>query len=152
MKKEAPIKILLAEDNSGDVFLVRRALQKHRIEFELHLVEDGEAAMEYFNSFDTRPDPKDCPDLIMLDLNLPRCSGSEVLERIRSSHDCRHVPVIILTSSDSPRDRTKATSLGAVRYFCKPTHLAGFMMLGKVVEDVMAGRASVSPGSTKDRD
>jgi DNA-binding response OmpR family regulator len=151
MKKEAPIKILLAEDNSGDVFLVRRALQKHRIEFDLKLVEDGEAAMEYFNSFDSCRDASECPDLIMLDLNLPRCSGAEVLEKIRSSQVCRHVPVIILTSSDSPHDRTKASSLGAVRYFCKPTHLAGFMMLGKVVEDVMTGVPVPAAENTKEK-
>jgi CheY-like chemotaxis protein len=139
MKNQAPIKILLAEDNSGDVFLVRRALQKHHIEYNLTLIEDGEAAMRYLNAIDAARDPEDCPDLILLDLNLPRCSGSQVLESLKSSPVCRDAPVIVLTSSDSPHDRAKAINLGAAHYFCKPTDLAGFMALGQVVEDVLYG-------------
>jgi CheY-like chemotaxis protein len=140
MKNHAPIRILLAEDNSGDVLLVRRALQKHHIEYDLTLIEDGEAAMSYLNAIDSAHDTKACPDLILLDLNLPRCSGSQVLESLKCSPICRNSPVIVLTSSDSPHDRAKAISLGAVHYFCKPTDLAGFMTLGQVIGDVMAGR------------
>jgi len=137
MKSQSPLKILLAEDNSGDVFLVRRALQKHQIEFNLTLIEDGEAALRYLDTLDSG-DPRDCPDLILLDLNLPRCSGSQVLETLKSSPTCREAPVIVLTSSDSPHDRAKVARLGAARFFCKPTDLAGFMALGQVVRDVMS--------------
>ncbi len=138
MKNHGRVKILLAEDNSGDVFLVRRALQKHQIEHELTVVEDGEAAMRYLECAGSSSDPDECPDLILLDLNLPRCSGSQILERLKSNSI--HPPVIVLTSSDSPHDRAKAIGLGAVRYFCKPTDLAGFMSLGQVVRDVISGR------------
>jgi|SRR5271157_2049230 len=137
MKTQSPLKILLAEDNSGDVFLVRRALQKHQIDCDLTLIKDGEAALRYLSEIDSG-DPGGCPDLILLDLNLPRCPGSQVLEALKNSPTCQEAPVIVLTSSDSPHDRAKATRLGAVRFFCKPTDLAGFMALGEVVRDVMS--------------
>lgn len=139
MKSQSPLKILLAEDNSGDVFLVRRALQKHQIDFDLTLIEDGEAALRYLGAIDSG-DPGDCPDLILLDLNLPRCSGSQVLETLKNSPTCREAPVIVLTSSDSPHDRAKVERLGAAHFFCKPTDLASFMTLGQVVRDVMSSR------------
>ncbi|MGA7415596.1 MAG: response regulator [Bryobacteraceae bacterium] len=140
MTGQERVKILLAEDNSGDVFLVRRALQKHLIEYDLTVIEDGEAAMLYLETTGSSGDPDECPDLILLDLNLPRCSGSQILERLKSNPAYRNSPVIILTSSDSPHDRAKAMDLGAVCYFCKPTDLAGFMSLGQVVRDVMSNR------------
>jgi|SRR5271170_4902278 len=139
MKKER-LKILLAEDNSGDVLLVRRALQKHQIEHELTVIEDGEAAMRYLEATGSSGNPEECPDLILLDLNLPRCSGSQILERLKSNPAYQNSPVIVLTSSDSPHDRAKAIDLGAARYFCKPTDLAGFMSLGQVVRDVISSR------------
>jgi chemotaxis family two-component system response regulator Rcp1 len=138
MMSQERLKILLAEDNSGDVFLVRRALQKHHIDHELTVVEDGEAAMRYLDAAGSSADTTQCPDLILLDLNLPRCSGSQILERLKTNPAYRNPPVIVLTSSDSPHDRANAIGLGAARYFCKPTDLAGFMSLGQVVLDVMA--------------
>jgi chemotaxis family two-component system response regulator Rcp1 len=140
MISQQRVKILLAEDNSGDVYLVRRALQKHQIDHDLTVVEDGEAAMRYLDATGSSGDANECPDLILLDLNLPRRSGSQILERLKSNPACRSAPVIVLTSSDSPHDRANAIRLGAVRYFCKPTDLAGFMSLGKVVSDVISRR------------
>lgn len=138
MNNQAPVKILLAEDNSGDVFLVRRALQKQQIEYDLTLLEDGEAALRYLESVDAASDPNACPDLVLLDLNLPRCPGSQILQSLKSSSVCRDAPVIILTSSDSPHDRAKALELGASHYFCKPTDLAGFMALGQIVQQILS--------------
>jgi DNA-binding response OmpR family regulator len=77
-------------------------------------------------------------DLILLDLNLPRCSGGELLQRLRDSAYWKNTPVIVLTSSNSPRDRAQALTQGAAHYFCKPTDLAGFMTLGQVVKNVMS--------------
>jgi two-component system, chemotaxis family, response regulator Rcp1 len=140
MKSQEKVKILLAEDNSGDVLLVRRALQKHQIEHELTVIEDGEAALRYLEVTGSSGDPEKCPDLILLDLNLPRCSGNQILERLKNDPVYQNSPVIVLTSSDSPHDRAKAIDLGAARYFCKPTDLAGFMSLGQVVQDVISSR------------
>jgi DNA-binding response OmpR family regulator len=144
MTNQSALKILLAEDNSGDIFLVRRALVKQHIHCDLIIIDDGEAAMRYLDSVDASQEPHDCPDLILLDLNLPKRSGSQILERLKDSPSCRNVPVIVLTSSDSPRDRMEALRLGAAHYFCKPTDLAEFMALGKVIQDIIS-RHSIQP-------
>jgi DNA-binding response OmpR family regulator len=142
VKNRSQLTILLVEDNPGDVFLVRRALVKHQIDCELITIEDGEAAMRYLDCTGLSPHWQGRPDLILLDLNLPRRSGAQILERLKDSPSCQRAPVIILTSSDSPGDRAEVLRLGAAYYFCKPTDLAGFMALGKVVEDVMAAHST----------
>ena len=140
----SPITILLAEDNPGDVFLVRRALEKHGLRHvELVVVEDGQAAIRYMDRIDG--DQSVCSvDLALLDLNLPRATGSRVLTRIRQSRRCSAIPIIIVTSSDSPLDRDAAAQLGATGYFQKPGDLAGFMYLGQVVRDALDGKASLT--------
>lgn len=140
MTRSTPLRILLAEDNSGDVFLVQRALQTHRIDCEITVLEDGEAATQYLSINERSDDPQSRLDLILLDLNLPRCSGSEILQQLRLSTHWRDTPVIILTSSDSPSERADALRSGATHYFCKPTDLAGFMSLGQVVKNVMSSQ------------
>jgi CheY-like chemotaxis protein len=136
----SPITILLAEDNPGDVFLVRRALEKHGLrDVELVVVEDGQAALRYMDRIDE--DDSVCSlDLALLDLNLPRATGSRILTRIRQSHRCGTIPIIIVTSSDSPLDREAVAQLGATGYFQKPGDLAGFMYLGQVVRDALDGQ------------
>jgi len=136
------ITVLLAEDNPGDVFLVRRALEKHGLlDVELVVVEDGQAALRYIERVDA-DDSVACPNLALLDLNLPRATGSRILTRIRQSRRCSGIPIIIVTSSDSPLDRDAASQLGASAYFQKPGDLAGFMRLGQVVRDALNGQAS----------
>jgi CheY-like chemotaxis protein len=133
---------LLAEDNPGDVFLVRRALEKHGLQVQLEVVEEGQAALRYFDKIDgdlALP----APTLAMLDLNLPRASGSRILARIRQSPRCNSIPIIIVTSSDSPLDRDAAAKLGATAYFQKPADLIGFMQLGQVVRGAL--EAAVAP-------
>ncbi len=138
----SPITILLAEDNPGDVFLVRRALEKHGLtEIELVVVEDGQAALRYIERVDAE-DSATAPDLALLDLNLPRATGSRILTRIRQSARCNGIPIIIVTSSDSPLDRDAVARLGATGYFQKPGDLAGFMQLGQVVRDALNGQVS----------
>jgi|SRR5580698_8758520 chemotaxis family two-component system response regulator Rcp1 len=138
----SPITILLAEDNPGDVFLVRRALEKHGLQdVELVVVEDGQAAFRYIEAVDA-DDSLFSPDLALLDLNLPRATGSRILIRIRESRRCSSIPIIIVTSSDSPLDRAAAAQLGATSYFQKPGDLAGFMQLGRVVREALDGQIS----------
>ena len=131
------MQIVLVEDNDGDVFLVRRALNRNAVPYELRLARNGEDALQIVaeNGEGQRP------DIFILDLNLPRFSGGEVLTRIRSNPAFDATPVMILTSSDSVRDRVRALELGADRYFCKPTDLTAFMGLGRIIEEIVtAGR------------
>jgi DNA-binding response OmpR family regulator len=132
----APITILLVEDNPGDVFLVRRALQKHGLQVDLVVAEDGQAGLMLIDRVDS-DESFACPALALLDLNLPRATGSRVLARIRQSRRCATIPIIIVTSSDSSLDREAAARLGATSYFQKPGDLAGFMELGSVVRNAL---------------
>jgi CheY-like chemotaxis protein len=136
----SPITILLAEDNPGDVFLVRRALGRHGLDVQLVVVEDGQAALRYIERID-EDESVLAPDLALLDLNLPRATGNRILKRIRQSRRCNGIPIIIVTSSDSPVDRDATAQLGATGYFQKPGDLAGFMQLGKIVREALNGIA-----------
>jgi CheY-like chemotaxis protein len=139
------VHILLAEDNDGDVFLVRRALEKQGLICQLDVVHNGEEALRLLEAAEDGP-TADAPELILLDLNLPRIDGSEILARLRKTRTFSRTPVIILTSSDSPRDRDLAMSLGANSYFRKPMDLRSFMQLGQVIENVLAGRSGGTVG------
>ena len=128
-----PMQIVLVEDNDGDVFLVRRALNRNAVPYELRLARNGEDALQIVaeNGEGQRP------DIFILDLNLPRFSGGEVLTRIRENPAFDTTPVMVLTSSDSARDRVRALELGADRYFSKPTDLATYMGLGRVIQEIV---------------
>jgi CheY-like chemotaxis protein len=128
--------ILLIEDAEPDVFLVREALKEAGLDFELRILDDGEKAVEYFDRLDANAaDPS--PDVVLLDLNLPKVSGDQVLERLRRSPRCTRLPVIVVTSSDTPADKMRAARLGATRYFRKPSALDQFMQLGRLVRDLL---------------
>jgi len=143
----SPITILLAEDNPGDVFLVRRALEKHGMQdVELVIVEDGQSALRYVDRVDT-DEAVNPPSIALLDLNLPRATGTRILKKIRQSSRCSGIPIIIVTSSDSPLDRDAAAELGATGYFQKPGDLQGFMQLGQVVRDALNGQVSQTAGT-----
>jgi DNA-binding response OmpR family regulator len=130
-------RILLAEDNEGDVFLVRRALEKKGFKHELVVKHNGEEALAWLDSHSGERNRDTAPELILLDLNLPRVDGAQVLLHVRKSDTFSCTPVIVLTSSDSPKDRQMALELGANIYFRKPTDLASFMDLGRIVAELM---------------
>jgi chemotaxis family two-component system response regulator Rcp1 len=130
------VRILLAEDNEGDVFLVRRALEKQGVPHHLLVARNGEEALNILQQAEKDPEAAP-PELILLDLNLPRVDGGQILTHIRSTSAFKQIPVIVLTSSDSPKDRERALSLGATLYFRKPTDLSSFMMLGRVVQETL---------------
>jgi two-component system, chemotaxis family, response regulator Rcp1 len=132
-------RILLAEDNDGDVFLVRRALEKRGLPHELVLAHNGEEALVWLDHHSGDKNGSARPDLILLDLNLPRVDGGQLLSHIRKSDSFARTPVIVLTSSDSPKDRQMAMELGANLYFRKPTDLASFMDLGRIIEETLQG-------------
>lgn len=116
--------------------LVRKAFEEHWISGELTVVEDGETAIHLIQSFDRNP-LIDCPDLVIIDLNLPRKSGREVLETMRQSERCRQVPAVILSSSDALQDKADAARLGASRYIRKPSRLEDFLGLGATFKEIM---------------
>ena len=126
------LNILLAEDNPGDVLLVREALAEHQIEHELHVVTDGEKALRFIAEMG-RPAGIPCPDLFLLDINLPRADGPTVLQEFRKHWQCERTPVIAVTSSDTVRERAQLTALGISHYFRKPLDFAGFMALGSII-------------------
>ena len=127
------VRILLVEDNAGDIFLVRRALEKQGLKHHLTIARNGEEAMQLLKQAENGP-ITDAPELVLLDLNLPKVDGGQILSHIRQTYAYAATPVIIITSSDSPADRDRALSLGANVYFRKPTDLSSFMQLGGVVE------------------
>src|SRR6266853_395981 len=128
--------ILLIEDSSADVYIVRESLRKHLKDFDLQVVSDGEKAFKLIEAADLDASVP-CPSLMLLDLNLPKRSGQEILLRMRESPRCGRVPVVILTSSDSPADRAETARLGATAYFRKPPDLEEFMQIGMVVGRVL---------------
>ena len=130
------LRILLAEDNRGDVLLVRESLREHQIRHELHLVRDGQEALDYIGRMGG-PDQAPCPDLILLDLNLPKVDGPTVLTELRHHPESAHVPVIVVTSSDSAKDKERMAQLGIGYYFRKPTEYEEYMQLGNIVKQVL---------------
>lgn len=132
---EPRFQIVLVEDAEPDVFLVREALEHAGLRFELQVLDDGEKAVDFIDRVDRAEAAH--PDLLLLDLNLPKRSGVQVLERVRQSPICARIPVVVLTSSDSPKDKAQAAQLRATEYFRKPSQLAEFMRLGELVRGLL---------------
>jgi two-component system, chemotaxis family, response regulator Rcp1 len=133
---------VLIEDTGLDVFLVRESILVHNIPAELHAIEDGELAMEYLKKVEAGQAP--VPQLFLLDLNLPRRDGHEVLAEIRQSSRCASVPVVIMTSSDSAEDHARTAALGASSYFRKPPGYAAFLKLGELIRELLGLESSAS--------
>ena len=125
-------RILVAEDNPADVYLLREAFNVAGEDIEILVVSDGEQALEYVQR-QGRFGNAVVPDLVVLDLNLPKSDGGDVLRCIRETPDYADVPVVVLTSSDSPRDRKTAESLGANCFITKPSDLDAFLALGRTL-------------------
>ncbi len=123
-----PNKILLIEDNHSDIELTRRALVKNHISNELVVLEDGQEALDYlFGEGEyARQSPDLLPALVLLDLNLPRVGGLEVLRRIRGAERTRRLPVVILTSSVEEQDMASGYDLGTNSYVQKPVDFTRF--------------------------
>lgn len=116
--------ILLVEDNPDDIALTSRALKQNNIRNELFIASDGEEALRYLLSEEGAATP---PVLILLDLNLPKLSGLDVLRRIRSDSRTRFVPVVVLTTSNEERDIVESYQLGANSYVRKPVVFESFL-------------------------
>lgn len=132
--KPTPIEILLVEDNPGDVRLTREALREAKVRNNLSVAADG---VEALNFLDTRGGhgAGPLPDLILLDLNLPRKSGREVLEQIKQDPRLKHVPVVILTTSQAEADILESYRLRANAYVTKPVDLDQFLKVVRTIEE-----------------
>jgi len=130
--------VLLAEDNTGDVMLVKQALEEHRIVHELHVVRDGAEALAVIAHMG-QPGGMPCPDIVLLDLNLPKVDGPEILKEFRKHPHCVYTPVVVISSSDARRDRERTSEFGIASYFRKPSDLDAFMELGALVKRVLSG-------------
>jgi CheY-like chemotaxis protein len=127
------IEILLVEDNPGDARLTREALRDSKMRNNIHVVDDGVKAMQYL----TRQPPYENatrPDIILLDLNLPRRDGREVLADIKSDDELRRIPVVILTTSDDEEDVLRSYDLHANCYITKPVDFNRFITIVKSIE------------------
>ncbi len=127
------IEILLVEDNPGDVRLTREALKDGKIVNNLHVAEDGVEALAYLRREGEYSDAVR-PELILLDLNLPKKDGREVLAEIKADKDLRRIPVVILTSSAAEQDIVKSYNLHANCYVTKPVDLDQFINVVKSIE------------------
>jgi len=124
--------LMLVEDSPADVYLVQEAVREEGLRFDWKVAEDGEAAIKLIDMVDANSDVS-VPRLLLLDLNVPRRNGIHVLEHFRQSGRCGAVPVVMISSSDSPAERNRALELGATEYFRKPSGLDEFMQLGQLV-------------------
>ena len=135
MTPERRALVLLVEDNPADVNLVEEALAEAHVDCGLKVLRDGSMAVEFILSVEKDEAP--CPDLVMLDLNLPRLNGEEVLRRLRASSVLGAVKVLIITSSNAASDRKRAMDLGATDYFRKPSSVDQFLELGPKVRQML---------------
>jgi CheY-like chemotaxis protein len=126
--------IVLAEDSPADIFLVRRALAHGGLDYQLHVVEDAGSTASLLSRMG-RDFP--FPDILLIDLNLPKTDGTDLIKMFREHPDCSRTPVIVVTSSDSPKDRSRTAEIGIRGYFRKPSDLAEFMLLGTLVRDIL---------------
>lgn len=130
---ELPKEIILVEDNPGDVYIVRSSLADTKLDHNFYHVRDGEEVMTYLHQEEGYQNtPR--PDLILLDLNLPKKNGFEVLAEIKADSQLRIIPVIILTSSDSERDILRSYELYANSYIVKPSNYFDFFQAIKKLE------------------
>jgi CheY-like chemotaxis protein len=132
--ERADIEILLVEDNPADVRLTREALKEAKVRNQLHVMEDGVKAMQFLKREGEYADaPR--PDLILLDLNLPKKDGRGVLEEIKRDNSLKRIPVVVLTTSQAEEDIVKTYNLHANCYVTKPVDLDQFITIVRSIED-----------------
>ena len=134
VERNGPIEILLVEDNPGDERLTREALKEGKVYSNLHWVKDGVEALEFLRKQGKyKGTPR--PDIILLDLNLPKKDGREVLQEIKNDDALKRIPVVILTTSKAEEDVLKTYNLHANCYVTKPVDLDQFMTVVQSIED-----------------
>ncbi|PWK79367.1 CheY-like chemotaxis protein [Mucilaginibacter oryzae] len=136
------VSILLVEDNEGDILLTTEALGESKIINEITIKRDGREAIDFFESLNS----KDLlPDIVLLDINLPKVSGHEVLMYLKNSEKYRHIPVIILTTSSSEKDLSKSYNNHVNCYIVKPIEANDFINAVSKIEDFWINIVSIPP-------
>jgi two-component system, chemotaxis family, response regulator Rcp1 len=129
-----PINILIVEDNEGDARLIKEVLNSNKIINSLYIAKDGVQAMDFLYRQGKYTDVQ-CPDLIILDLNLPKKDGREVLAEIKADDNLKKIPVVVMTTSQAQEDILKSYNLHANCYITKPIDLNQFVKVVKSIED-----------------
>jgi CheY-like chemotaxis protein len=134
MTPDKPVEILLAEDNPGDVVLTEKALEQGKLANNLHVTTDGVEALQFLRQEGEYVDAVQ-PDLILLDLNMPRKDGQDVLEELQADEALCRIPVVVLTSSESEEDIARSYELNANAYLTKPVDFDGFIEIIDRIEE-----------------
>jgi CheY-like chemotaxis protein len=135
---EVPYQILLVEDCAADAFLVRLALEQLPLPHRLTVVNDGTLALALLDHIDGN-EQEAVPDLLLLDMHLPKLGGADILRHLRATERCARMPVVVMTSSDADEDHATAEKHAALYYFRKPSTLDEFLRLGDIVSDLLTG-------------
>ena len=135
--------VLLVEDNADDVILTLRSFKKNSFPYKIVVVNDGAEALNHLFGDDPQSQREiaKVPKVILLDLNLPKVQGLEVLKRLRADPLLKNVPAVILTSSNEEKDRTEAENLGADLYIRKPINFNDFDDVAQQIKDLLSARA-----------
>jgi CheY-like chemotaxis protein len=147
-RETGPPVLLLAEDDPGDQELLRRALEASGVTHVLKVVEDGEEAIDYLLRRGAYRDPvaSPLPDLLVLDLNMPRADGREVLRVVRETPGLRWLPTVVLTTSTQDRDVTASYELGAQSFVTKPARYADFARVVRILAEHWLDITQLPPG------
>ncbi len=139
-----PVEILLVEDDPGDVLITREAIEGSKVANRLNVVSNGEEALQFLQREAPFTDaPR--PGLILLDLNLPRLDGREVLARIKSDPDLRRIPIVVLTTSSSDEDIVRSYDLHANAYVTKPVDFDQFMSVVRQIDEFFVSIVALPP-------
>jgi CheY-like chemotaxis protein len=129
-----PIEVLLVEDDPGDELMTREAFEENKVRNNLHVARDGEEALDFLNRRGEYADaPR--PDLVLLDLNLPKFDGRQVLAEIKADEDLRTIPVVVLTTSGAEEDILRSYQLHANAYVTKPVDFSRFIQVVRQIDD-----------------
>jgi CheY-like chemotaxis protein len=139
------IQVLLVEDDPGDVLMTREAFEDNKVANVLHVVSDGAEAMEFLRKEGTFADVP-TPDLVLLDLNLPRMDGREVLAAVKADDELRQIPVVVLTTSEAEEDVLRSYALHANAYVTKPVDFDRFIEVVRKIDEFFVSVVRL-PGS-----
>jgi CheY-like chemotaxis protein len=134
LENASPIRILLVEDDPGDVLITQEALSASKLLHTLEVVDDGEEALDFLHQRGQHAQAAR-PDLVLLDLNLPRINGREVLAEVKADESLRRIPVVVLTTSDAEEDVLRSYDLHANAYVCKPVDFDQFHHVIRTIDE-----------------
>ncbi|MET7708016.1 response regulator [Micromonospora sp. NPDC005413] len=141
---KSPIEVLLVEDDPGDVLMTQEAFEEHKLRNRLSVVSDGTEALAYLRQEGQYADAV-TPDLILLDLNLPRRDGREVLEEIKKDENLRRIPVVVLTTSQADEDIMRSYQLHANAYVTKPVDFERFISVVRQIDEFFVSVVKLPP-------